>query len=687
MTRQPPRQLSVLHIEDNPADARLVREMLSEEGPESIALTQVPRLREALEALKTRGFNAILLDLTLPDAKGMETFERVRAAWPEAVIIVLTGLADTQMAASVMYEGAQDYLVKGSVDGKRLYECIHHAVERDEFSEALRRSESRYRSLVHGSIQGILIHIDGIVLLANPALAKLFGIARGEDFIGTPIWPFIAPEDRAMVAEYMRTRSKGSAPSQYEFRAVRRDGNVIWLSCIVTTIQWDGRDAVLATMVDVTERREAEDHLRASEERFRELVENIKEAFVVVDLPSLRISYVSPAWEEITGRRVEDAYGAGGSLMLEMSHPDDRHLVMATQSGLSRGEPATVIFRLLRPDGSPRWVRARRVPVRDKDGRAYRVIGLLEDITEGRRTEDQLRQAQKLEALGQLAGGVAHDLNNVLTAILGFTALRLADTAANDPAGEDLMEIRNAGNRAAALTRQLLAFSRKQVLEPRVVDVNEVVEGMAAMLRRLIAESIDLSFSLAPEVGAIQMDPTQLEQIVINLTVNAADAMPRGGRLTVETANVVLDEHYQQHHPAVTPGDYVMLAVSDNGVGMDEATSQRIFEPFFTTKEVGRGTGLGLSTVHGIVKQSGGDIWVYSQPGVGTTFKVYLPRDTRAELLAKPPAISCSFSNRCMMSGFGRMKRVLRSVSNSQPTIALHAAANSSGLRDMLPKR
>jgi CheY-like chemotaxis protein len=255
-------------------------------------------------------------------------------------------------------------------------------------------------------------------------------------------------------------------------------------------------------------------------------------------------------------------------------------------------------------------------------------LELTRSLGEQRHLEEQLRQAQKLEAIGQLAGGVAHDFNNLLTAVLGFSELLLSGLSDDDPARADVLEIQKAGERAAGLTRQLLAFSRKQILQPTILDMNGVISGMEPMLRRLLREDVSLELSLAQTVGVIKMDPTQLEQILVNLVVNAADAMPQGGRLTIETADAKLDAAYQQRHLPVTPGAYALLAVTDSGIGMDETTSRRIFEPFFTTKGVGKGTGLGLSTVYGIVKQSGGDISVHSEPGRGSTFKIYLPQVT-----------------------------------------------------------
>jgi signal transduction histidine kinase len=266
------------------------------------------------------------------------------------------------------------------------------------------------------------------------------------------------------------------------------------------------------------------------------------------------------------------------------------------------------------------------------------VIATFKDITERKSLEKQLRQAQKMEAIGQLSGGIAHDFNNLLGVIIGYSEILEEQLAAGDSMHKSVQEIKKAGKRAASLTRQLLAFSRQQVLEPKILALNAVVSNVEKMLGRLIGENIDIESALGPDLGNIRADQGQIEQVIMNLAVNARDAMPHGGRLTILTANVDLDEDYARSHTQQPPGRYVLLSVSDTGIGMDATTQAHIFDPFFTTKEQGKGTGLGLSTVYGVIRQSGGHIWVYSEPGLGTTFKIYLPRTDEAACGEKPTA-------------------------------------------------
>jgi PAS domain S-box-containing protein len=322
--------------------------------------------------------------------------------------------------------------------------------------------------------------------------------------------------------------------------------------------------------------------------------------------------------EALIGKR--DADFNPNQQEIEQFLRDDR-AVMSTQQGTYIAEePATCS-----KTGVTRWFQTVKVPLRGPNGTARQVLGVATDITQRKQLEEQFRQAHKMEAVGRLAGGVAHDFNNVLTVIRAQTEFLLADLPANDPRRSEVLEIQGAADRAAAFTRQLLAFSRRQLLQPEVLDLNQVITGMEMMVRRLLGEDVVLLSKLAPDIPRVWADPGQLQQVILNLAVNSRDAMPSGGTLLIETALVELDEYYPRQHPSAKPGVHVVLVVTDTGCGMDPATRSRIFEPFFTTKDPGKGTGLGLSTVYGIVKQSGGHIWVYSELGRGTTFKLYFP--------------------------------------------------------------
>ena len=320
-------------------------------------------------------------------------------------------------------------------------------------------------------------------------------------------------------------------------------------------------------------------------------------------------------------------FGASYEAFLDNIHPDDRDLVnKAYTDSLKNKIPYQIVHRLLLKDKTVKYVTEMCETFYDDSGEPILSVGTIQDITEQKNLEAQLLQSQKMEAIGKLSGGVAHDFNNLLTSITGNAELLSMKLQKDSPLKEYAKEISKASDRAASLTRQLLAFSRKQVLQPKVMSLNGAILDMEKMLRRLIGEDIDLKTTLSDELGNVEADPGQVEQVILNLCVNARDAMPRGGKITIETANVELDESYTRTHRTVIPGPYVMMAISDDGAGMDKETQSRIFDPFFTTKERGKGTGLGLSTVYGIVKQSEGNIWVYSEPGKGTTFKIYLPR-------------------------------------------------------------
>ena len=377
----------------------------------------------------------------------------------------------------------------------------------------------------------------------------------------------------------------------------------------------------------IVQRKRAEDELRESEERLKFVLEGSQQGLWDWNLETGEITR-NERWADLLGYTLQEIESTAKQ-GLALIHPDDQAAVLKSiQDHLEgRTQEYESEYRMLAKDKRYKWILDRgRIVQWDNEGRPLRMSGTHTDITERRELGEQLVKAQKMEAVGVLAGGVAHDFNNLLTAIMGYSELMQMGLPSENPLPHYIEEIAKAANRGASLTRQLLAFSRKQILQPQVINLNDVVRDMDKMLRRLIGEDIDLRNFLDHNLGLVKADPSQIEQIIMNLAVNARDALPQGGKLTIETANVLLDESYAKNHVEVIPGPYVMLVMSDDGIGMDVETRSHIFEPFFTTKKDGKGTGLGLATVYGIVKQSGGYIWVYSEPGQGTTFKIYLPQ-------------------------------------------------------------
>ncbi|HXO88845.1 MAG TPA: ATP-binding protein [Candidatus Acidoferrales bacterium] len=378
------------------------------------------------------------------------------------------------------------------------------------------------------------------------------------------------------------------------------------------------------------------------EELFRLISENAMDMIAVVDLDGRRL-YNSPAYARILGFTDDEL--AGTSFYAHV-HPDDVHTAQqAVKQATATNPGSTVQYRMRHKDGSWHTIESGASAILNQHGEVEKFVVVNRDVSEQRQLEEKFRQAQKMEAVGRLSGGVAHDFNNLLGVIIGYAEFLQESLAPENDLRSSVDEILKAGKRAASLTRQLLAFSRQQVLDPKVLDVNVVVLDMDKMLRRLIGEDIELSTVLGLDLGRLKADQSQLEQVLLNLVVNARDAMPQGGKLLIDTQNMVMDEAFVRRYPyPVQPGPYVCLTVTDSGVGMDAETKARAFEPFFTTKEKGKGTGLGLSTVYGVVKQSGGYIDIYSAPGAGTTFKIYLPRVDDALTADAPIGAATSFT-------------------------------------------
>jgi two-component system cell cycle sensor histidine kinase/response regulator CckA len=501
-------------------------------------------------------------------------------------------------------------------------EMINISDEQDSGRD-LREFEDKYQTLVEQSLQGLAVMQDGGFVFCNNKFAEITGYSLEELLSISPdqMTAMIHPDDRDFIKDRYHARIEGRpAPSRYEYRGIKKDGTEIWLEIFSTAITYKGRPAIQAAFMDITDHKRALEDLQKALKWQEAIFEGSRDAVMISNRDSKFIAANERACQ-LTGYSKEELLNMGA---WDLNKDTDPALLDSLRERIFAGEDILGDTKIYTKDGREIDVEFghRRVII---SGEFY-IHSIVRDITNQKRLEAQFQQAQKMEAIGILAGGVAHDFNNLLNVINGYSELLLEDLAADSPMRKDLEEVRKAGQKAASLTSQLLAFSRKQVLQPQIMNLNETVAEMSAMLKRLIGEDIELAATTHPNLDLINADPGQIQQIIMNLAVNARDAMPQGGKLTIEISNAEFDEDYVRGHPQVKAGSYVMLAISDNGAGMDPVTQAHIFEPFFTTKGRGKGTGLGLSTVYGIVKQSNGFIWVYSETGRGTTFKIYFPR-------------------------------------------------------------
>ena len=562
--------------------------------------------------------------------------EQIRAVWDEAIAAAERSgsHAIVPVAARVTCRdgGRRDIEVHMGRFGDRALVVFSDLTERKHTEELLRQSEERYRLIVENQTEFIVKwRPDGTRTFVNESYCRTFGV-REQDCVGTNFFPLVAAEfQRAIV-----TQTAALTPAAPEFTDEH-------LSIVPGGRRWqqwtnrgifgaDGRLVeVLSTGRDITERKEAEEKLRQSQMHLIASQHIARVGSWEMDLVSLHDLSANPVrWSDECFRIFGYAPGevvVSGATYLRRVHPDDRRKVQETAVlAVKNGTSYFTDHRLLLPDSTERIIHEQAEIVLDPvTGTPVRFIGTVQDISDRVRLEEQLRQSQKMQAIGQLAGGVAHDFNNLLTIINGHAEMLLDGKGSEAPERVDLAAIREAGERAALLTRQLLLFSRKAVLAPRVLDCNALVHRTSQMLRRLISEDVAVSTFLAPSLRRIRADASQIEQILLNLSLNACDAMPRGGRLTIETRNVSYDAQFCREHPEFTIGQYVQLVVADTGSGMTPQVKAHIFEPFFTTKGPGKGTGLGLATVYGIVQESGGFITVSSEVDAGTTFSVSLP--------------------------------------------------------------
>ena len=507
---------------------------------------------------------------------------------------------------------------------------VRDLTERKKAEEALRLGEQRYRELFEDIPVGLYRSTpEGVLIDANPAMILMLGYPDLESLLATPATTlYVDPTDRLRWSGEM---DRAGVVRDFEVQMRRADGAVIWARDTThAKREADGKVVLYQGVIeDITDRVEAERRLQSSERRLVQILEAVPIGIFVSDHEGHPL-FANAGAQKILGKGAVPGLAVAGLAETykvylagtDQLYPVERLPLIRALSG----ETSAVDDMEIRQGGLVISLNVQGAPILDNEGKVVAAVVAFFNTTDRRSLEAQLRQSQKMEAIGRLAGGVAHDFNNILTVIRMSSEFLLEDLPDTNESRHEAKEILKAADRAAALTRQLLAFSRRQVLNSRLVVLNEIVEGLDGMLRRVVPENIEVKTELEAQLGPIRADTGQLEQVLLNLVINAADAMPNGGRLNIRTSNVKVDSAFSAGHLDVGPGSYVCLTVSDTGHGMDKETASRMFEPFFTTKPVGKGTGLGLATVHGIVTQTGGKIWVYSEPGQGTTFKIFIPR-------------------------------------------------------------
>ncbi len=636
--------LRVLIVKDSESDAELVLRQLRRGGfePQWECVQTAGAMAAALER---DACHLVVCDYSMPGFDAPTALRVLKDSGHDLPFVVVSGSIGEDAAVAMMRAGAHDYILKQDLrrfvpavqrelreaERRRQQRALELEAERSE--SALANSEARFRGIMQSDMIGLLFWDSaGAIAEANDAFLNIVGYTQDDVRHGRLRWnemtpPEFAAADRRGLQEIA---DKGTC-TPFEKEYFRKDGSRVPVVIGATAFEHAPGHGV-AFVLDRTKSAQSEAGLRVQSAALNAAADGV----VITDSRGT-IEWVNQAFTTMTGYSREEAIGKNPRDLVRSGVHDDAFYQKLWDTLLTsdtwHGEMTN-----RRKDGSKYTIDQSMTSVRDANGEVTHFIGIERDLTEPMRLQAQFLQSQKMEVVGRLASGVAHDFNNLLTVINGTAEMSLGDLDEGDPRRADFMQIHAAGNRAAALTRQLLAFSRQQILKPDVLNLASLIGDLQGMLRRLIGEDVALEVSAAADVGNVLADPGQIEQVVMNLAVNARDAMRAGGTLTITTMNVDLDQAFANNHPSVRPGPHVALAISDTGDGIDEATRLHIFEPFFTTKERGKGTGLGLSTVYGIVKQSGGSIWVASEVGDGTTFTIYLPQVAQA-LGAAAPAL------------------------------------------------
>jgi two-component system, cell cycle sensor histidine kinase and response regulator CckA len=625
------RPWQLLVADDNADDAELcLRELKKSDIP--FVADVVSTREDFAKQLQQKSFDVVISDYNMGGWTGMDALTTLKSLCPEVPLILLTGTLGDQMAVDCIKMGVTDYVLKDQIG--RLPLALHRAKEERALreaerraAEALREGEEHYRILVENAPEAIIVcdveeerFVD-----CNENAQQLYGVAREELLRHGPgdFAPPHQPDGRPSKAVGFEFIQKALSGERCSFEYVVRNSQGRDVPCEVHLIALPshGRKLVRGSIIDITERKHAETALRESEARYRGLVDNATYG-IYWEKPDGALVYANRALVHMLGYDSVEEFLALRTTGALYCNPSRGKTV---QDSCARDGRVDAVVDWKRKDGRSITVRVNGRYAKNLDSESPCIEALVEDVTERNTLETQLLQSQKFEAIGQLAGGIAHDFNNMIGAILGWADMGIEETEPGARLRRHFEKMRHQAERAGALTRQLLAFARRQILEPRDIDFNQTVTETLSLLEKVIGSNIEIRSTLAADLPVVRADSTQLEQVLMNLCINARDAMPGGGLLVIETAKASFDEESCKLQPLAHPGDYAMLSVTDTGTGMDSATLDRMFEPFFTTKELGKGTGLGLATVYGIVRQHSGFVHVYSEPGLGTTLRVYLP--------------------------------------------------------------